>query len=87
MTSERKFKTFSLLPPAPDKCLECASEHPLEHPHNRDSLFYQIKFRQEHGRDPTWNDAMRHCTEEMQRTWRKALWEIGIDVPEEVQAP
>lgn len=78
-----EIKTFSLLPAAPDKCPECASGHPPEQPHNRDSLFYQIKFHQANGRFPTWNDAMRHCTTEMQRAWRKGLWEIGIDVPEE----
>lgn len=82
-----QLKTFSLLPAAPGRCSECASEHPPEQPHNRDSLFYQIKFHQEHGRYPTWNDAMRHCTEEMQRAWRKGLWEIGIDVPEEEPTP
>lgn len=76
-------KTFSLLPPAPDKCPECATAHPPGQPHNRDSLYYQIKFHREHGRSPTWNDAWRHCTPETQRTWRKGLWEIGIDVPEE----
>lgn len=82
-----QLKTFSLLPAAPGRCPECASEHPPEQPHNRDSLFYQIKFHQEYGRYPTWNDAWQHCTPEMQRTWRKALWEIGIDVPEEEPTP
>lgn len=77
--------TFTLLPAAPDKCPECATAHPPEQPHNRDSLYYRMNFYQTHGRLPTWNDAMRHCPENIQRTWRKGLQEIGVDVPEEGQ--
>ena len=42
-------------------CPECAVKHDPEQPHNRDSLAYQYKFYDQHGRWPTWSDAMAHC--------------------------
>lgn len=41
-------------------CTECAVKHSPEQPHNRDSLAYQYKFYDEHGRWPTlWHIARR----------------------------
>lgn len=68
---------FNLMPPAPGKCQTCAVEHALEQPHNAQSLFYQYAFYAEHGRWPTWADAIAHCTSEMQAFWKKALLDIG----------
>lgn len=80
MTEVRTFT--AMLPAAPGACAECATQHPPEQPHNQRSLFYQMRFHQQHDRWPTWNDAMRHCAPATQRQWREGLRDIGIDVPE-----
>lgn len=72
--------TMMMLPAAPGKCSECATEHPDENPHNASSLFYQYKFYNEHGRWPNWVDAMKHCSPEVREKWTKALEDHGIDV-------
>ncbi len=64
-------------------CPMCAVKHEPELPHNRDSLAYQYKFYDQHGRWPTWADAMAHCTPEMKAFWRKELESRGVDVGEE----
>lgn len=72
---------FSLLPPDdPDVCQECAVNHPPEHPHNQQSLHWQYWFYNEHGRWPTWEDAMAHCTEEMRAFWRDELLKRGVQL-------
>ena len=78
-------KTFTgMLPAAPGACPVCAGDHAPEQPHNQQSLFYQMSFYKQHGRFPTWADAMAHCTPEVQDAWRTALRERGIVlVPEE----
>lgn len=75
MTSSMK-----LLPPAPNLCQECARDHPKDQPHNQQSLFYQVKFNMEHGRSPTWIDAMAHCSDETKELWAKHLAELGVKV-------
>ena len=82
-----QLKTFTVLPAAPGTCPECATEHPPEQPHNRQSLLYQYRYRQQHGRWPSWNDAMAHCTPAIQRQWREGLRECGVDVPEPEVSP
>lgn len=62
---EHPFEEMVILPPKPGVCPICAANHEPAFPHNRDSLYYQMRFRQEHGRFPTWADAMEHCTQEM----------------------
>jgi hypothetical protein len=62
-----------LLPPAPDTCQECATKHDPKHPHNRENLYYQMAFKIKHGRWPTWEDAMAHCSKLMQELWREEL--------------
>ncbi len=62
-----------LLPPQSDRCPVCAGDHPQDYPHNRDSLYYQMAFRAQRGRWPTWDDAMAHCSPDMQEDWRSAL--------------
>ena len=56
-------------------CPECAVKHDPEQPHNRDSLTYQYKFYDQHGRWPTWADAMAHCPEEVKEVWTQVLRE------------
>lgn len=61
-------------------CTECAVKHDPEQPHNRDSLTYQYKFYDQHGRWPTWADAMAHCPEEVKEVWTQVLRERGVKV-------
>lgn len=68
---------WKLLPPAPGVCQECAVEHDPRLPHNKQSLYYQFQFYGEHGRWPTWADAMEHCSEEMKTTWIEELTARG----------
>lgn len=74
MTIVREFRTFThMLPAQPDRCPLCAHHHAPAEPHNRYSMFYQMKFYQEHGRWPTWADAMAHCSEEVKQRWIEAI--------------
>jgi len=66
-----------ILLPKPDVCQECATKHKPSEPHNQESLFYQMKFRLTHGRNPTWEDAMKHCNEETKKLWREELVKVG----------
>lgn len=71
---------FGLMPAAPGTCPECAVDHPPELPHNQQSLFYQYKFYNDHGRWPTWEDAMSHCSEDMKTIWREELRKRGVEI-------
>ena len=71
-------KEGTLMPCAPDVCQECAVKHDPEMPHNQQSLYYQYKFYQQHGRWPTWEDALSHCTPEVQDYWKDSLIKRGI---------
>lgn len=73
----REAGTCSLLPPRPDVCQECAVKHDPGEPHNRDSLYYQVKFEAEHGRSPQWSDAIAHCSPEMKTAWQDELERLG----------
>lgn len=75
---------LTLLPAAPGRCEACATTHEPHLPHNAQSLHYQYHFYDQHGRWPTWADAMAHCDEPMRELWRKALKERGVD-PDGVQ--
>jgi len=80
------FKAFSLLPPPPGVCQQCAVDHEPGAPHNRDSLHYQYWFRlteAKAGREerwPTWADAMAHCEHGLQTAWREELERRGVNV-------
>ena len=71
-------KDFILLPPRPGTCPACAVNHDPAAPHDRDSLYYQMRFYQEHGRFPTWGDAMAHCEEYVRDIWRVELARRGV---------
>ena len=64
-------------------CPLCAVKHEPEMPHNKDSLCYQYKFYDQHGRWPTWADAMVHCAPEVKAIWRRELEARGVEVGEE----
>jgi len=68
---------LKLLPCKQGVCQECAVDHPPEAPHNQQSLYYQYKFYGEHGRWPTWSDAIAHCDEPTQAMWKQELTRMG----------
>ncbi len=67
-----------ILPPKPGTCPLCAAAHDRDMPHNRDSLYYQMKFYQQNGRFPTWADAMAHCSDAVKAYWADALSSRGV---------
>lgn len=69
---------MTLLPPAAGKCRFCAVAHGAGDPHNRDSLFYQVRFYQAHGRSPRWSDALAHCGERTTWNWVNELRRHGV---------
>lgn len=69
-----------MLPAAADKCQECATAHEDRLPHNQQSMFYQYRFYNEHGRWPTWVDAMAHCSDHVKSLWTQALKDMGVNV-------
>lgn len=71
---------FQIMPPKPGTCPECAVKHPPEYPHDAHSLFYQYKFYGEHGRWPTWVDAMAHCSDEIKDATMDVLKKKGMKV-------
>ena len=81
----RKVGHFSLLPAQPGTCPDCAVEHDPRQPHNAQSLFYKYAFYADHGRWPTWGDAMAHCGPEMQERWKEELLKTGHVQPEELE--
>ena len=73
-------KEGTLLPPAKDKCQECASKHEPEQAHNPDSLYYKMWFKKHNDKWPTWDDAVAHCTPEVKAFWREQLKKHGIEI-------
>lgn len=65
--------SMKLLPPHPSLCQECGRNHNPEEPHDKQTLYYQTKFHMEHGRYPTWADAMSHCSEAVKTAWRDSI--------------
>ncbi|TMO87649.1 hypothetical protein [Pseudoalteromonas ruthenica] len=86
----KKLTTANLLPPPADKCQQCGVKHDSDQPHNRDSMFYQVRFKLEHERNPTWSDAIAHCSPAVIEQWVKALREHGVNFdthPEPISEP
>lgn len=73
---------WSMLPIDTSKgqCPECGTAHPAEMPHNQQSLAYQYDFYGKHGRWPTWEDAMAHCTATMRSAWTRELLKCGVEI-------
>ncbi len=69
-----------LLPPKPGVCQICATDHHPDFPHNQQSLYYQYYFYGKHGRWPTWEDAMAHCSDEMKAVWIEESKKHGVEV-------
>ncbi len=75
-----EIKKLSLLPAHPSKCQCCAVEHKPDQPHNPQSLYYAFWFNNQHGRSPTWADAMAHCPDDIKAKWTNDLQKIGVDI-------
>jgi hypothetical protein len=88
---ETKRNAMTMLPCRPDVCQECAVDHAHDQPHNQQSLYYRVKFQAEHGRAPTWTDAMAHCSPEVRAQWRPRLIEQmqkhGLPIPDDLTEP
>lgn len=67
-----------IFPPLRGACPKCGAYHPPEQPHNRESLYYQMRFRQRYGRFPTWEDAIAHCSDAVKAEWRGLFEANGI---------
>lgn len=69
----------SLMPPHPDACQTCGQRpaHAPEQPHNAQSMYYQYVFYGEHGRWPTWKDAIAHCPADVSELWERELKRIN----------
>lgn len=69
---------FNILPPGnPAACKTCGREHPAEQPHDAQHLHYQYAFYGEHGRWPTWKDAVAHCADDVKEHWERELRRAG----------
>lgn len=75
--ADSEAKQFRLMPPPPHLCQECAWDHSPDQPHNAQSFFYKVKFNMDHGRVPTWRDALAHCDDETKVAWEVQLRERG----------
>lgn len=85
MSGKMKVREFGIedvriLPPREGRCPVCAATHAPELPHNKDSLYYQMRFRQQHGRFPTWKDATAHCSPEAKRFFADEYAKRGISI-------
>lgn len=68
--------------PRPGTCQVCAMNHNPSMPHDKNSLYYQMRFYRLHHRFPTWNDAMAHCSGSVQmRAWQELI-DKGV-IPED----
>jgi hypothetical protein len=77
-----------MLPGPPGTCEWCHVAHNPAHPHDAQSLPYQMKYYTLNGRSPTWSDAMAHCTPEVRAAWKAQLREVlakhGLPIPDDV---
>ena len=72
-----------IIAPRKGSCPVCAAMHDPAQPHDRNSLYYRMKFRRKFGRFPTWADAMGHCDASVQEMWRRKLRERGEVIGDE----
>lgn len=77
---KEKYGMMMLGSTPPGTCPMCAVAHDSEQPHNIQSLTYQYKFYDQHGRWPTWADAMNHCSNEIKAYWTEELEKRGVDI-------
>lgn len=75
-----RLQPWTLLKPDPSKCQECGADHKPDFPHNRDSLYYQYNFYDQHGRWPTWDDATEHVAPEMKEKFFAIMTELKFTI-------
>jgi hypothetical protein len=77
--TETETVRWNILPPPASACQVCGHNpaHTPDQPHNAKSMYYLYAFFGEHGRWPTWKDAMGHCSPGVQRLWEEHLREEG----------
>lgn len=80
-------RDLTLLPPGPGVCPQCAVEHEPHEAHNAQSIYYQYSFYAEHGRWPTWRDAIAHCEPDLRALWEELLLERGVTLDGSVNPP
>lgn len=73
--TKRDIVQFGLMPPHPGTCAVCGVKHEPSQPHNAQSMYYQYAFYGEHGRWPTWADAIAHCDGITRDMWKDILTE------------
>ena len=68
--------------PAPKEgaCPVCGEIHGRGEPHNSNSRLYQHRFRKKHGRYPTWEDAMGHCSFTVKKRFCERLKRHGVEI-------
>jgi hypothetical protein len=74
-----KPQNLTILPPAQHLCQKCAVAHGEMEAHNAQSLYYAFWFNEQHGRSPTWRDAIAHCPDDIKEAWAKYLGKLGVD--------
>jgi hypothetical protein len=77
-TTKSGITDFKLMPPPKNVCQTCAVDHHPDQAHNAQSLYYQYAFYADHGRWPTWEDAVAHCPPEMKAMWEAHLRQLGV---------
>lgn len=65
MPSSGSMDEIRITAPVPGTCPVCATKHDERDPHDRNSLYYQIRFYRRYGRFPTWIDATQKSTREV----------------------
>lgn len=73
LIEERGMRGLTLLPAKAGTCAACATEHREGDPHNYWSLFYQMRFRLQQGREATHADAVAHLPVQAVDAYRRAL--------------
>ena len=61
-------------------CSECNSKHSPFRPHNALSPFYRDLFLSRYGREPSWLDAMRHCSPFIQQIYIRMLTSFELNI-------
>lgn len=84
--TEERTANWGLMPPAADACQVCGHRpaHGTDEPHNAQSLYYQYSFYADHGRWPTWRDAIAHCSPPVREAWEAELRKRGAWPADEV---
>ena len=63
-------------------CPLCADRHTDKEPHNRNSLYYQMRFFQDHKRLPTWGDTIADCSQFRKAYWKMVMKNKGVKISE-----